>query len=164
MAGIGTRSGLTCTIKEEHMGHKSIEAMKEIIKAGLHSEFQEKLAVDEDAVLACAVRIRQALASVYPLTFKEWNVVLQHIGEYSKDLVAEGKTEYKVYGCNKVLDKFEKGIPYTHVERTNNYDADFWGIYRVLTDGSERWIADFLLYDDAVMFALKKEGEENARN
>ena len=144
------------------MAHKSIGAMKEIIKAGLRSEFQENLAANEDEVLAAAARIKDALASVYPLTDREGWVVLQDIVSYADDFIAKGKEEFRVYGCNEVLDKFEKGRPYTHVEKVNDPEADFWGVYRVLTDESERWIADFLNRDDAQKFALEKEEGKNA--
>jgi hypothetical protein len=63
-----------------------------------------------------------------------------------------------------MLDKIEgvgknKRI-YTHIERVNDAEAEFWGVYEVQEDGTEEWIADFLDWDDAQLFALEKNKEE----
>jgi len=64
---------------------------------------------------------------------------------------------YSVHGCKETLDKIEDGKIWTHVERVDNSEAEFWAVYEVKRNGMEDWIADFRDFDDAEMFALEKE-------
>jgi len=70
------------------------------------------------------------------------------------------RKEHRVHGCKDVLDKFEEGKMWTHVERVADSEAEFWSVYEVRENGTEEWVADFLNFDDATMFALEKEKEE----
>jgi len=74
------------------------------------------------------------------------------------------RKEYKVHGCKEELDKVEHGKMYSHVERVDDFLAEFWGCYEVQEDGTEKWIADFLEHDDAEMFALEKSKAEITDN
>ena len=67
------------------------------------------------------------------------------------------RKRYNAYGCKAELDQ---KTTYMLVTKTNVQDADFFGVYEVQEDGTENWIADFLTWDDAQMFALEKEKEE----
>ena len=70
------------------------------------------------------------------------------------------KKGFWVHGCKEILDKIENGRMYTHVQKCADSDAEFWGVYQVMGDGTEEWIADFREWDDANLFALEKEKEE----
>jgi len=59
---------------------------------------------------------------------------------------------YRVHGCIDHGDHIEGLV--------ENERAKFWGVYKVLDDDTEEWIADFINYDDAQMFALEKEKSE----
>ena len=63
------------------------------------------------------------------------------------------KAKYRVHGCIDHGDHIEGLV--------ENDRAEFWGVYMVQEDDTEEWIADFLYYDDAQMFALEKEKEED---
>jgi len=71
-----------------------------------------------------------------------------------------GRKKCVVYGCKEELDKVEEGRYYTHVERCDNYKAEFFGVYEVQDDGTEEWLGDFRTHGDASLFALEKEKEE----
>jgi predicted nucleic acid-binding protein len=70
---------------------------------------------------------------------------------------------YIVQGCVERTDynKLKRKITIeTVIEIVRNDEADFFGVYEVQKDGTEQWIADFMDFDDAVMFASAKEKEE----
>ena len=48
----------------------------------------------------------------------------------------------------------------TVIESVPDDKADFFGVYQIGDDGLESWIADFMRWDDAQMFALEKGKEE----
>jgi len=76
------------------------------------------------------------------------------------DVVRKG---YKVRGCvESVSFGKNKGriTIETLVETVPNHLAEFFGVYEVQQDGTanvEHWLADFMYFDDAQMFALEKE-------
>jgi DNA repair protein RadC len=79
----------------------------------------------------------------------------------NKEYVVRGCVELTEYSKRKgkiIIENLIKNVP--------NDEAEFFGVYEVQDeDGSpiEHWIADFLCYDDAKMFALEKKSNLNAR-
>lgn len=73
----------------------------------------------------------------------------------------QGNFEYVVRGCKDTLfHKMEvRGVIVATLNVPND-EAEFFGVYEIRRDRTEIWIADFLRYDDAVMFALEKGREE----
>jgi len=80
--------------------------------------------------------------------------------------VSKSKKEYTVRGCVE-LTGFDKIDGKIIIENTVSYvddsDADFFRVNEVLDVmgvPKEFWAADFVRYDDAQMFVLEKEKEE----
>jgi hypothetical protein len=71
--------------------------------------------------------------------------------------------EYKVRCC-KENTNYGKGkgtvTIETIIETVPESEAEFFGVYEVQPDGTDEWVADFLNWDDAQLFALEKEKEE----
>ena len=68
--------------------------------------------------------------------------------------------KYDVRGCKDTLfHKMEIRGVIVAVINTGFDEAEYFGVYEVHEDGTEHWIADFLRYDDAQMFALAKGKE-----
>jgi hypothetical protein len=63
--------------------------------------------------------------------------------------------EYRVRGC---IEEVEDGRAF--VSNVEKDKASFFGVYEVLMDGTEKWVADFDDQADAEMFAIEKEKEE----
>jgi len=66
---------------------------------------------------------------------------------------------YRVQGCKDILDKFEEGRMWTHIEKVDNSEAEYWEVYEVRENASEVWVASFVKFDEAELFALEKEKE-----
>ena len=64
------------------------------------------------------------------------------------------KARYRVHGCIDHGDGIEGLV--------ENDRAEFWGVYKVLADDTDEWVADFKGHDDAQMFALAKGKEDVA--
>jgi hypothetical protein len=72
-------------------------------------------------------------------------------------------TDYMVRGCVETTNyEKRKGkiTIETVVENVQPDEAEFFGVYEVLSDGTDEWVAEFRNWDDAQMFALEKEKEE----
>jgi hypothetical protein len=73
---------------------------------------------------------------------------------------------YIVQGC-KEITTYEKTKGRITIETVINIvpckDADFFGVYEAVINGTNEWVADFNNYGDAALFAVKKT-EEAARN
>ena len=80
--------------------------------------------------------------------------------EWEVEELRKGRKQCVVHACKETLDKVDEGRMYTHVERCEEAEADFFGVYEVMPDGTEKWLGDFRTHDDASMFALEKEKEE----
>jgi hypothetical protein len=57
--------------------------------------------------------------------------------------------EYVIHGCVERItgDRID-------VKTVPGQEAEFFGVYETLRDGTEKWIADFDSYDDAAAFLL----------
>jgi hypothetical protein len=68
-------------------------------------------------------------------------------------------TNFKVRGCIAIPEENANSVGRcnTTIENVMFDNAEFFGVYEVIDNGEESWIADFYKYDDAVMFALEKE-------
>jgi hypothetical protein len=76
--------------------------------------------------------------------------------EHDDNVCNRLKAKYRVHGCIDHGDHIEGLV--------ENDRAEFWGVYKVQEDDTEEWIADFLYYDDAQMFALEKGKEKKDEN
>jgi hypothetical protein len=73
----------------------------------------------------------------------------------AKDYMVRGCVETTNYEKRKGKITIE-----TVVKNVQPDEAEFFGVYEVLPDGTDEWIADFRNWADAQMFALEKEKEE----
>jgi hypothetical protein len=95
----------------------------------------------------------------------EWDGCLsnrERIG--SKDTVYPIKLqckEYRVHGSIQRYCEVEEKIIIVPVEYYSNekIDPEFFGVYEVQEDGTEKWIAAFREQDEAEMFLEKLKGE-----
>jgi dihydroorotase-like cyclic amidohydrolase len=87
-----------------------------------------------------------------------------HVNFMEQPILHNNALEYVVRGC---IEKTEYGkhkgkiTIETFIENVSNDQADFFGVYEVHNeDGSliEHWIADFMHFDDAQLFAQIKKG------
>jgi len=70
--------------------------------------------------------------------------------------------EYRVHGCIQRYDESECEIIVAPVEYypDEKTEPEFFGVFEVQNDGTEKRIASFLERDDAEMFAIEKAKEE----
>ena len=109
---------------------------------------------EEDRTAECQKEIRRLRGII-----REQNEIIErmngkkpHDVEDNANVCGHLKAKYRVHGCIDHGDHIEGLV--------ENDRAEFWGVYKVLADDTDEWIADFLYYDDAQMFALEKEKKD----